>query len=93
MEWDVKMLNFVINIKPQKSPREMYVIHNFTAGCEWLPGQDNSHQLGGFENAEDALVKARKMFIYPQICHVCCGTAIPIMKSRSSLISLTAKPA
>ncbi len=79
------MLNFLINIKPQKKPQEMYEIHNVTAGCKWLPDQDNCLHLGEFGSAEEARVQACRLFIFPQICHACCGSAavVPIMRPRT----------
>jgi hypothetical protein len=94
MEWSFKMSDFVINVKAQKGPQEMYEIHNFSAGCESLPEASNSINLGEFGSAAQAQEKARLMFIYPQICRLCCGKPIVIPKAqpRTALTKRVARP-
>jgi len=42
-----------------------------TAGCTWLPSEQNRKYLGEFENCEDAVKEAKKTYTQSNGCATC----------------------
>ena len=68
------MQRYIININAQNNGD--HEVHNFTAGCSFMPNNENQIDLGWHPNCQSAVAEAKRRWPTHRIngCYYCANT-------------------